>query len=309
MANFRRNHGKEGRRSSFIGKAVLTTAILIGLMIFAFLKFSAPNRSNTSNQKDGESLDFIPIKLSGRQYLPVGKSSDVVHHSYYSIGYNTKKEIPDWVAYELTKESLKIKNVPRAKRFIVDNEVKGKSAKHGDYINSGYTRGHMAPAGDMAFSEKAMRESFYMSNMAPQLRNFNGGIWRELEENVRDWTYDNDVLYVVSGPIFDDEKYEKIGGSTKVAVPDAFFKAILDLEGRSEKGIGFIIPHDTQVDHLREFAVSIDEIEKQTGLDLYSKLFTSDDNEEALESSFNVNSWQISRSRFDQRVKHWNNQK
>ena len=309
MANFRRNHGKEGRRSSFIGKAVLTTAILIGLMIFAFLKFSAPNRSNTSNQKDGESIDFIPIKLSGRQYLPVGKSSDVVHHSYYSIGYNTKKEIPDWVAYELTKESLKIKNVPRAKRFIVDNEVKGKSAKHGDYINSGYTRGHMAPAGDMAFSEKAMRESFYMSNMAPQLRNFNGGIWRELEENVRDWTYDNDVLYVVSGPIFDDEKYEKIGGSTKVAVPDAFFKAILDLEGRSEKGIGFIIPHDTQVDHLREFAVSIDEIEKQTGLDLYSKLFTSDDNEEALESSFNVNSWQISRSRFDQRVKHWNNQK
>ena len=167
----------------------------------------------------------------------------------------------------------------------------------------------MAPAGDMAFSEKAMRESFFMSNMAPQLRNFNGGIWRELEENVRDWAYDNDVLYIVSGPIFYDDKYQKIGGSTKVAVPDAFFKAVLDLEGKSEKGIGFIIPHDTQSDHLREFAVSIDEIEKQSGLNLYTNLFASTENEEALESTFNVNSWQISKSRFDQRIKHWNNQK
>ncbi len=278
-------------------------------MIFTFLKFNAPDRQYSSSQNDSSETDFIPIKFSGRQYLPQGKSSDVVHHSYYSIGYNTKKEIPDWVAYELTEASLKIKNVQRAKRFLVDNDVKGKSAKHGDYINSGYTRGHMAPAGDMAFSKKAMRESFYMSNMTPQLRNFNGGIWRELEENVRDWAYDNDVLYVVSGPIFYDEKYEKIGGSTKVAVPDAFFKAILDLEGKSEKGIGFIIPHKTHVEHLREFAVSIDEIEKQSGLDLFPHLFASDDNEAALESRFNLNSWQISRSRFDQRVKHWNNQK
>ncbi len=308
MAKFRRNHGKEGRRSSFIGKAVLTTVILIGLMIFSFLKFNSPDRSNSYNEREGDST-VIPIKLSGRQYLPKGKNSDIVHHSYYSIGYNTKKEIPDWVAYELTEESLKIKNVPRARRFLLDDQVKGKSAKHGDYINSGYTRGHMAPAGDMAFSEKAMRESFFMSNMAPQLRNFNGGIWRELEENVRDWAYDNDVLYIVSGPIFYDDKYQKIGGSTKVAVPDAFFKAVLDLEGKSEKGIGFIIPHDTQSDHLRKFAVSIDEIEKQSGLNLYTNLFASTENEEALESTFNVNSWQISKSRFDQRIKHWNNQK
>ena len=148
-----------------------------------------------------------------------------------------------------------------------------------------------------------------MSNMTPQLRVLNNGIWRELEENVRDWAYDNDEIYVVSGPLFYDKPKKYIGKSTKVAVPDAFFKAILDIEGNKQKSIGFIIPHEKSEKHLREYAVTIDELERQAGLDLFPDLIINDTEEEKLESQMNPNQWQVDKKRFNQRVKHWNNQK
>ena len=277
-------------------------------MIYGFLYFNSSG-SDIHGDSGATGSRMIPINLTGREFLPKGGDSDIVHHAYYTVGYNPKKEIPDWVAYKLTKESLVVKNVPRAKRFIVDNDVEGKSAKHSDYTHSGYTRGHMAPAGDMAFSEEAMRESFYMSNMTPQLRAFNGGIWRELEENVRDWAYDNDELYIVSGPIFYDDKIDKIGKSTQVAVPDAFYKAILDIEGRSQKSIGFIIPHEKSDKHLREYAVSIDEVERVANLNFFNDLIQDNNEEEQLEQSMDVNKWRVDKKRFNQRVSHWNKEK
>ncbi len=309
MAKFRKNHGKEGRRSSFMGRAVVTTVSLIGLMIYGFINFALePSSGGIHNSDTEHTYNSVPINTEARNFIP-DDDSNVVHHSYYSLGYNPSLEVPNWVAYKLTEESLKVKNVKRANRFKVDNRAKGKSAKHSDYSHSGYTRGHMAPAGDMAFSNEAMQESFYMSNMTPQLRTFNGGVWRELEENVRDWAYDNDELYIVSGPIFYKKPDNYIGKSTKVAVPDAFFKAILDIEGNKKKSIGFIIPHEETDKHLREFAVTLDEIEAVTKLDLFADLLTDESMESELEGQMNVNQWQINRKRFDQRVKHWNNQK
>ena len=165
----------------------------------------------------------------------------------------------------------------------------------------------MAPAGDMAFSTDAMQESFYMSNMTPQIRHFNNGIWRELEENVRDWAYDNDELYIVSGPIFYGSNPDRIG-QNKVAVPDAFFKAILDIEGSKTKGIGFILPHERSYKHLREYAVSIDDIEKETGLDLYANLMEESE-EEKLESQNESFRWNFDKKKYNERVNNWNKQK
>lgn len=294
-----------------MGRAVLTTAILIGLLIYGFIQFSGigENASHKRSAKSDDGRTYIPLDTDGRNFLPQDNRSDIVHHAHYSIGYNSKMEVPNWVAYKLTEASLKVKNVPRAKRFNVDNDVAGKSAKHSDYSHSGYTRGHMAPAGDMAFSKDAMQESFYMSNMTPQLRALNNGIWRELEENVRDWAYDNDELYIVSGPLFYDSKVDYIGKSTKVAIPDAFFKVILDLEGSKKKGIAFIIPHEKTDDHLREFAVTIDEAETQSGFEMFSDLILDDDLETELEGTIDVNRWQINKKRFNQRVNHWNKEK
>ena len=92
-------------------------------------------------------------------------------------------------------------------------------------------------------------------------------------------------------------------------MPDAFFKAILDNKGKQKKSIGFLIPHSKSDKHLKEYAVSIDKIEEETGLDLFSEIFDNVQSEEELERSYNVNYWQISRKRFEQRIKHWNREK
>lgn len=298
-----------------MGRAVTITAGLIGLLLWGFSQFYVDERGDMTPMSTKQSHHpsradgSVPIDVEARNFLPMDEVSEIIHHRYYSLGYNEKLEIPNWVAYKLTEESLRVKNVPRADRFKTDPDVDNRSAKHSDYSHSGYTRGHMAPAGDMAFSKDAMQESFYMSNMTPQLRQLNNGIWRELEENVRDWAYDNDEIYVVSGPLFDGEPRKFIGKSTKVAVPDAFFKAILDIEGSKQKSIGFIIPHEKTDKHIRDFAVTIDEIERVTGYDFFQDLILDDDREESLESEMNVNQWQIDKKRFNQRVNNWNKQK
>lgn len=289
-----------------MSRAIGITIALIFILVTGFLKLGGFLPEETGHQKE---KSIIPSTIDEINYLPEGSDSKAtVHHTYYSINYNDEFETPNWVAYKLTEESLKAKNVKRAKRFNRDNKVPGISASHSDYSHSGYTRGHMAPAGDMAFNERAMNESFFMSNMCPQIRTFNNGIWRELEENVRDWAYDNDEIYVVSGPIFNGNNPERIG-KNRVAVPDAFFKAILDVEGSKKKGIGFVIPHDKSDKHLRNYAVTLDEIEQISGLDLYADLLADQTLEDQLESKMDVDKWQFDRKRFDQRVKHWNNQK
>ncbi len=245
--------------------------------------------------------------VSDRTYLPEVKG-DLIHHTYYSLDYNEDTEQCNWVAYRLTKKSLAVKNVKRAKKFNYDSDISTRSASHSDYTHSGYTRGHMAPAGDMAFNEVAMTESFLMSNMSPQTRGCNGGIWKELEENVRDWAFSNGELIIVSGPIFYSKNPKKIGKKTKVSIPDAFYKIILDNEGRDKKSIAFIIPNYTEEAPLEDYAVTIDEVEQKTKIDFFPDYFESNQTEAVMESKYNIKSWKISKSRYKQRVNNWNNQ-
>lgn len=307
MAKFRQNH-QRGDKSGFGGlfKRVL---MFFGLAIFGFVYIY-----NTLSGNDSVGSDRQEIQYQGDQsftpesnfndFQPEGSSGQIINHDYYSLSYNEAFEVPEWVAYKLTAESLRAPRVPRKKRFTEDYEVKSKSARHKDYSHSGYTRGHMVPAGDMAFTEKAMKQTFFMSNMTPQIKAFNGGIWRELEESVRDWAFDNDELYVISGPIFNGKPKDYIG-SNRVAVPDAFFKAILDNEGKEKKAIGFIMPHKKSTMTIDKYAVSIDEVERKTGFDFFGNLLK--ENEEEIEANFNSKKWRLNKKRHKQRVNNWNN--
>jgi endonuclease G len=194
---------------------------------------------------------------------------------------------------------LKIPNVEREREFRPDYDVSTGSAFHRDYTRSGYTRGHLAPAGDMAFSTNAMKESFFMSNMSPQAEAFNGGIWRELEENVRDWAYKENHLYVVTGPALKQGVIKKIGDN-KVSVPKYFYKVILDLSGKEQKGIGFIIPNEKSEIHLREYAVSIDSVEKFTGINFFVDLM-SEELEDEIEERLDDGKWPFDAQRFKTR--------
>ena len=131
-----------------------------------------------------------------------GESDSIIHHSAYSLSYNSKYHQANWVAYQLIRLEITSLNA-RGNNFIADPLVPGTDLSS-DYYKSNYDRGHLAPAGDMAFSKIAMDESFYYTNMSPQLASFNRGIWKKLETQVRNWAIEYDSLYIVTGPIFSD---------------------------------------------------------------------------------------------------------
>lgn len=211
----------------------------------------------------------------------------IVEHAYYTLSYNEKTEQADWVAYRLKKMNLENAKFKRTNNFRIDPDVRTKSATLDDYKGSGYDRGHLAPAADFGWTKEGMSESFYMSNMSPQDPGFNRGIWKKLEERVRQWAKSNNEIYVVTGPIY-RSRGDKIG-KNKVIVPDQYYKVILELNGKEVKGIGFVLNNEKTSKDLSAFAMSIDEVEKATGLDFFPSV--PDPLENKIERTYNYALW------------------
>lgn len=219
-----------------------------------------------------------------------GECDQIVNREGYALGFSRKYKQPLWVAYRITKSEAESQTIGRrAADFYEDCEVEG-SAMLTDYRRSGYDRGHLAPAGDMKFSLRAMRESFSLANMSPQVNSFNCGVWHRLEKAVRDMATREESLFVVTGPIFIDEAEPKFIGAGKVRVPEFFYKVIYD-ESPPCKTIGFIMPNKASKKRLDSFAVSVDDVEEATGLDFFSRL--PDDVESRLESDVDVAAWKL----------------
>lgn len=227
-----------------------------------------------------------PSKLQGVEIPVIHKQDLVIKHLGYTLSYNEKHEQANWVAYQLTADETR-KVVSRSNDFEPDSSIPTGSANGDDYKGSGYDRGHLAPAADMGWSEQAMHESFYYSNMSPQVPGFNRGIWKELEEQVRQWAIDNQSIYVVTGPVL-AENLPTIG-IDKVSVPRFYYKVLLDYTEPSLKGIGFIMPNASSDLPLRTFAVSIDSVEKVTGLDFFPSLPDVDENR--IEKTICIDCW------------------
>lgn len=218
-------------------------------------------------------------------YLPV-PSNNLVKHTYYSLSYNEKNEQANWVYYSLTDSMVIRGGEERSNKFKVDKLVPTGSAKSADYIKSGYDRGHLCPAADMDFNPVAMEESFLMSNICPQAPDFNRGIWKELETEVRKWAKKEHKIVVVTGPVFNDNKGTI--GPDNVLVPGYFFKIIYEETDRP-KIIAFVFPNRKSDRPLTDFAVTIDEAEKLTGFDFFSQL--PDELETKLESRVDLSGW------------------
>jgi len=218
-------------------------------------------------------------------YLPV-PSDHMVKHTYYSLSYNEKFEQANWVYYTLTDEMVNGGGVERSNKFKVDQMVPSGSAKSSDYTKSGYDRGHLCPAADMGFSLASMEESFLMSNISPQAPDFNRGIWKELETEVRKWAKKERKIYIVTGPVFKDNKGTI--GADQVLVPGYFFKIIYE-ETDEPKIIAFVFPNRKSDRPLTDFAVPVDEAEKLTGFDFFSQL--PDEIENKLENRVDFSVW------------------
>ena len=225
---------------------MLFKSIKKSLLLFLFFCLSADAFSQTSRLIDFE----IPELKKGDQ---------VIRHKGFSLLYNETYEQANWVAYELTANET-IKKFERTNHFISDPLIITGSADNSDYMGSGYDRGHLAPAGDMEWSAESVAESFYYSNMSPQVPSFNRGIWEKLEEFVRNNAVANQSLYVVTGPVL--KSGLKVIGHNQVAIPEYYYKVIIDYNDPEKKGIGFILANQESAIELSEAAVSIDEVEK-----------------------------------------------
>jgi len=271
-------------------KSLKTNLILafFGFVICIFLVAQQDNtKPQTVNNSENISVEVvekveIPAKLNDRK-------EQIITHTGFTVSYNSDWKIPNWVAYELTKEEVE-GIVPRYDTFMPDPNISyTQSATNNDYKNSGWDRGHMAPAADMKWSEQAMKESFYFSNICPQNRNLNAGIWKDLEEQVRSLATQKGNLYIVCGPIV--SKNPKTIGANRVAIPDAFFKVLLQNDNGEWSAIAFMFANESGRKPLSTYAMSVEDMQIITGIDFFPAL--PDSIEERIESQVDFTKWNI----------------
>ena len=226
---------------------------------------------------DTPSCDLTCIEIARTSK---GRRSQVVKHLGYTASYNSFWLISNWVAYELTPQ----KAVGEVKRPSIpckpDPLVTSTSAEHADYTKSGFCRGHLSPAMDMKWSETAMNESFYMSNICPQTEGLNNGMWRRIEEHLHAMAVRGSTLYICSGPIM--PKHPQRFGKNRVAAPTYCYKVVCMKKNGHWYSIGFILPNTDCAGSMLDYAMSVDEIESKTGIDFFFNL--PDDVEDEMES-------------------------
>lgn len=220
-----------------------------------------------------------------------GQAEQYIEHTGYTVSYNTDWRIPNWVAYQLTRNEVQ-GEVERFDRFLPDPAISYNPVVTKDYSHSGYDRGHMAPAADMKWSEQAMKESFYMTNICPQNHSNNAGDWKDLEEMVRDLAMEYDSIYIVCGPIVTSTDMT-IGSERRIVVPQGFYKALLRYTGHHWTAIAFKMPNAAGNKPLMTHIHSVDEIEQEIGIDLFHLL--PDSIEQSVEADYHISDWTVTR--------------
>ena len=300
MSKFRTNHQRGGGSGMLARVGIF--AVILGALALLFGNDTLTQLFEQAQDADADPTAEVDDEIF---YLPDGGTGELIRHRYYTLNYNEEHEQAEWVAYELTRERMNRPKVKRSNDFREDPLVSGGSAGWDDYLHSGYDRGHLVPAADMNFAKSAMSETFFMSNISPQVRAFNGGAWRELEETVRDWAREHKKLYVVTGPDLRKTPLGTIGRENEITVPAAYFKVLLDLTEPDYKAIGFYMPNQVLEEPLYEFAMSVDMIERITQLDFFGDLLEPD-LEADLEAHFEPDDWGFDQRRFERRVFEWN---
>lgn len=244
-------------------------------------------REKVLGQVEQLKLRWISAEIDRVGLCTVPKSSELIRHAAMTLSYNEAHEQADWVAHIILPD-IATGRVSRTNDFRTDPKVSTGSAERDDYWDSGFDRGHLAPSADFRWSQQALSESYFYSNMNPQRPEFNRKKWSELEDWVRRYVTDfKEPLVVVTGGVLTDGL--PTIGENKVSVPKYIFKALLDPYGPDKKGIAFVMENKGHDYPVTSFAVSIDSVERLTGLDLFYLL---DDADEArLETQCDPRAW------------------
>lgn len=243
--------------------------------------------------------EIIDLKLDRtiRDLKVLGLPSDnYIEHSAMILEYDEDHEQAKWVAHMILPE-IKDGKVTRTNDFRIDPKIKTGTATQKDYFLTdtledgkvkydgfGYDRGHLAASADFRWSEKALSESYFYSNMSPQLPDFNREKWGDLEALLRKYVINNEVpLYVMTMPILSKDLPKIERAKNHVSIPEKYAKVAYDHVNK--RGIGFILEHRKLHQSLKAYAVSIDEVERISGLDFFNAL------PESVEKEFEIEKW------------------
>lgn len=247
-----------------------------------------------------------------RQSISTESNSQILKRDGYTISYNKETKCANWVKWILSEEHTDgpfprkgaiyykndgsaygigvVNNIMVQNPYVIDLETEAPRQTHEDWKDVKYnmSHGHLCPAGDNKWSKAAMNQSFLLSNICPQDRDLNNGDWKALEEKCRTWAKRYGELQIVAGPIFNNGEITRFMGVNRIAIPDGFFKVIMYMN-KNPQAIGFVFPNESNHHDMNHYVVTVDEIEMITGIDFFSELPDSIENE--IEAYSNIEDW------------------
>ena len=227
----------------------------------------------------------------------------------YATEWDTQKKAQRWSCYELYPSNLETHTT----RYYSDTNQYPKDPLLADslqwltdpYWRSGFDHGHICPSADRLNSYEANYQTFFMTNMQPMRNGFNAGVWANMEKMVRNQALRRDfcdTLYVCKGGTIDGGTFNdggKVVSTTwmttgkKLIIPRYYFMALLKVKNGVYHAIAFWIDHEKYANsketHLAQFAISIDELERRTGIDFFCNL--PDQREAVIESKIDTSMW------------------
>lgn len=233
----------------------------------------------------------------------------------YALEWDNTKRHANWVAFTFDT-TTSADNVKRTDAWSVDPKLPAEmQVQESDHKNDGFDRGHLCASEDRVYLKEANDQTFYYSNISPQLNDFNGGFWRKLETRVQTWgrsTADGvyDKVYVTKGgtlnKLLKNFKGTTVDGGTPttdangftihgLACPEYYYMAVLSQKDDVFHAIAFLVPHkegmteNPSSDELKEYVVSVDKLEEETGIDFFCNLPDVLENE--VEAACNLNDW------------------
>lgn len=269
-------------------------------------EISYANRMEIPRLKDENPMNVFLVKEA--------KLNDKQNETFlnYAIEYNCEKKAARWVAFRWDGKNAVDRHVGRNEAWREETDVpEGYRVKVNDHKGNGYDRGHLLASEDRQCSKDANSQTFIMSNLLPQYHNFNASpyVWGNMEEQARAFYFKKadgylkpinprDTLYIVKGGTIDNKRQIIEVTDKGLVVPRYFFMAFLHKSQQGEmngyRAMAFYVEHTDGTDRtkgndLKKYVISIDELEKKTGIDFFCNL--PDELEEKIERSVRLSDW------------------
>ncbi len=266
------------------------------------------NKNTVTTTNAVTRLEFPRVK-GGRNRILVYRTGDK-YGINYCVEWDADKKSQRWSCYQMYQgwrgnagrydPQTNPGNHPNERQYPYDPNLPASERWEEDYFYGSYfngarfDHGHICPSADRQYSKEANYQTFYMTDMPPQYNKFNAKLWAEMEARVRKWTptAKGDTLFVCKGGTIDSEENILTRIQGKLIVPKYFYMALLLKIKGQYRAIAFWAENENRDrgnESLRQFAISIDELERRTDIDFFCNL--PDDIENRVESSYNTSVW------------------